>query len=210
MREDTPGLLFFVAAPSGAGKTSLCRALMQRLEKEGEKPLYWSCSYTTRPARSGEVHGQDYFFVDDETFDRMIEEGEFAEWAEVHGRRYGTSKSYLEDAAARGIDLLVELDIQGAKQLKAKFESDSFIFILPPRVGVLEERLRNRGSEKEEDIKLRLKTAKKEMLEWSWFDYIIINEDFDRAVELMRSVVLANRCRKNAVEPVVESIIRKS
>jgi len=208
MKEETPGLLFFVAAPSGAGKTSLCRALMDRLAEEGEKPLHWSCSYTTRPARKGEVDGKDYFFVDDDTFDRMIADDEFAEWAEVHDRRYGTSKTYLENAAQEGMDLLVELDIQGAKQLKAKFESDIFIFILPPRREVLEERLRYRGSESEENIKNRLETARKEMLEWSWFNYIIINEDFDRAVELMRSVVMANRCRKNVVEPLVESILK--
>ncbi len=208
MKEHTPGLLFFVAAPSGAGKTSLCRALMERLITEGEKPLSWSCSYTTRPSRAGEVHGRDYFFVDDVTFDRMVADDEFAEWAVVHSHRYGTSKSHLEDAARQGIDLLVELDIQGAKQLKARFESDIFIFVLPPRREVLEERLRRRGSEKEEDIRNRLETAREEMLEWSWFNYIIINEDFDRAVELMRAVVMANRCRKRAVETVVESILK--
>lgn len=201
------GLLFVVAAPSGAGKTSLCKALLTRLNQEGERELYWSCSYTTRAPREGEVHGRDYFFVDDPTFERMVQRGEFAEWAEVHDRRYGTSRSYLEQAAAEGRDLLVEIDIQGAGNLRRQYQKAGFIFILPPSWEVLEQRLNGRGTESAEEVGRRLATAKKEMLEWTWFDYIIVNDRFDAAVDRLRAVVMAARAKREVMSVAVKEIL---
>lgn len=203
-----PGLLFVVAAPSGAGKTSLCKALLAQIQAEGGRELSWSCSYTTRPPRVGEVPDHDYFFVDDQTFDRMVAADEFAEWAIVHGRRYGTSKSYLEEAADKGNDLLVEIDIQGAKKLKRMFNKACFIFILPPALDALEKRLRTRGTESVEEIKKRLSRAQEEILEWSGFDYIIINDDFEKAVGQLRAIILAYRSQREVMKPTVESILK--
>jgi guanylate kinase len=201
------GLLFVVAAPSGAGKTSLCKALMERLQKSGEAGLRWSCSYTTRKPREAELPGRDYFFIDDSTFDAMIAAGDFIEWAHIHGRRYGTSRSYLEDARRQGVDLLLEIDIQGARALREKNLGANFIFILPPSWRALTERLRGRGTEAEDEVRRRLETAKTEMLEWTWFEYIIINDDFDRAVDRLRALVLACRSRAEAMAPEVERIV---
>ncbi len=205
--EAARGLLFVVAAPSGAGKTTLCRSLMQRLEQEGVPGLDWSVSYTTRQQRQGEEHGRDYFFVDDETFDRMVEGGEFAEWAKVHERRYGTSKKYLEQKHHQGVDLLLEIDTQGASQLREEYKQACFIFILPPSWQVLEQRLKGRATEKEVQVKTRLDRAKQEILEWRWFDYIIVNDDFDVAVDRLRAVVVAERHRTRVMAPRVGPII---
>jgi guanylate kinase len=204
-----PGQLFVVAAPSGAGKTSLCKALIARLKAETERELFWSVSYTTRSPREGEEHGRDYFFVDDAAFDRMTADGRFAEWANVHGRRYGTDREYLAAAADRGQDLLVEIDIQGARQLRHQYNQAHFIFILPPSWPVLETRLRGRGTESEAEIQRRLARAHDEMREWTWFDYVIINDRFELALDYLRAVVLAARCRKdimaNGVQPILAS-----
>ncbi|HUT53294.1 MAG TPA: guanylate kinase [bacterium] len=205
-----PGLLFVVAAPSGAGKTSLCKALLERMRKDGERELHWSVSYTTRQRRRGERHGRDYFFVDDAAFDRMIAADEFAEWAHVHGRRYGTSKAYLEKSAAAGRDLLVEIDTQGARQLKRKYKNACFIFVLPPSWPVLERRLTGRGTEGAEEIKLRLKRAHQEILEWRRFNYIILNDDFNKAVDRLAAVVAAKRLEQAAMEPVATKVMRGS
>jgi guanylate kinase len=201
------GLLFVVAAPSGAGKTSLCKALLKRFEAEGSENLSWSVSYTTRNKRDGEEHGRDYFFISDDEFVKMADAGGFAEHALVHGKRYGTSKRYLKEASDNGDDLLVEIDIQGARQLQENYQDAVFIFILPPSWPALEKRLRGRGSEKEDEIIKRLETAKKEVLEWSGFNYIIINEDFDDAVDRLRSVVLSCRNTKEAMEPFVVPVL---
>lgn len=196
-----------VAAPSGAGKTSLCKSLLRRLDEEDSGSLTWSCSYTTRKPRAGEVDGRDYFFVDDDTFDGMVAREEFAEWANVHGRRYGTGRKYLEEAAASGTDLLVEIDIQGARQLREKQGRGIFVFILPPSWRALEERLSGRGTEEADEVSRRLLTARAEVLEWNWFDYIIVNEDFGRAVDDLRSVIVAARLRREVVRARVEDIL---
>lgn len=201
------GLVFVVAAPSGAGKTSLCHALLQRLREEGQCELFWSVSYTTRPAREGEVNGRDYFFVDDTTFDRMVENREFAEWAWVHNRRYGTSRAYLEESTRQGKDLLLEIDIQGARNLQSQYRQAVFIFILPPSWEALVQRLRRRGTESPEEVERRLDTAKNEMREWSWFDYIIVNDDFSAAVDRLRAVVLASRARRETMASTVQEIL---
>lgn len=202
-----PGLLFVVAAPSGAGKTSLCKALMARMRERGEKELHWSVSYTTRKRRPGERHGRDYFFVDDVTFDRMIKKREFAEWAHVHGRRYGTSRPYLEESSRKGRDLLVEIDTQGARALKKKYPKACFIFILPPSRSALEERLKGRGTEAPEEAKKRLLRARQEILEWKRFEYIIVNNDFNEAVDRLAAVVTSKRCEKAAMKAAARPVL---
>ncbi len=184
------GLLFVVSAPSGAGKTSLCRAVANAVEN-----LTHSVSYTTRKPRPGEIDGRDYFFVSQERFQEMLQAGDFAESAEVHANLYGTSRRVLDNMVSKGIDVILDIDTQGAKQIKKKFESAVFIFILPPSLDILEERLRNRKSDLEEEIKRRMARAREEIKDYGMYDYLIINRDFDRALAELHSIVVAERCR---------------
>jgi guanylate kinase len=184
------GLLFVVSAPSGAGKTSLCRAITESLEK-----LSHSVSYATREPRSGEIDGRDYYFVSRERFQEMIQAGDFAEWAEVHGNLYGTSRRLLDVMLSKGRDMILDIDTQGAKQVRAKYESAVFIFIMPPSLDILEERLRNRKSDREDEIQRRMQRSREEIREYALYDYLIVNRDFDRALTELRSIVLAERCR---------------
>ncbi len=189
------GLLFIVSAPSGAGKTSLCRALTDSLDN-----LVHSISYTTRAPRPGEMDGRDYFFVTAERFQQMIEAGDFAEWARVHENLYGTSRRVLDDIRAKGIDVILDIDTQGARQIKEKYGDAVFVFILPPSLDILEERLRNRKSDHEEEIAKRMRRARDEIREYGRYDYIIVNRDFDRALGELRSLVIAERCRTRLIE----------
>jgi len=189
------GLLFVVSAPSGAGKTSLCRAITDSLEQ-----LTHSISYATRKPRPGEIDGRDYYFVSQERFQQMIQAGDFAEWAEVHSNLYGTSRRVLDDLIAKGIDVILDIDTQGAKQIKSKFYSAVFVFIMPPSLEILEERLRNRKSDHEQEIAKRMRRAHEEIKDYSIYDYIIVNRDFDRALTELRSVVVAERCRTRLVD----------
>ena len=184
------GLLFVVSAPSGAGKTSLCRAVTDAVEN-----LTHSVSYTTRKPRPGEIDGRDYFFVSQKRFQEMLQAGDFAESAEVHANLYGTSRRVLEDMVSKGIDVILDIDTQGAKQIKKKFESAVFIFILPPSLDILEERLRNRKSDLEEEIKRRMTRAREEIKDYGMYDYLIVNRDFDRALAELHSIIVAERCR---------------
>ncbi len=184
------GLLFVVSAPSGAGKTTLCRAATDSLEQ-----LTHSISYATRKPRPGEIDGRDYYFVSQERFQQMIQAGDFAEWAEVHSNLYGTSRRVLDDMIAKGIDVILDIDTQGAKQIKTKYGNAVFIFIMPPSLEILEERLRNRKSDHEDEIKKRMLRARAEIKDYAMYDYIIVNRDFDRALTEIRSVVIAERCR---------------
>jgi len=186
----TRGLLYVVSAPSGAGKTSLCRAITDSLED-----LTHSVSYTTRKPRNGEIDGRDYHFVSQERFQSMINAGDFAEWAEVHANLYGTSRRMLDDMISKGIDIILDIDTQGAKQIKTKFSSAVFIFIMPPSLEILEERLRNRKSDREDEIKKRMRRAREEIKDYALYDYIVVNRDFERALSELRSVVIAERCR---------------
>ncbi len=184
------GLLFVVSAPSGAGKTSLCRAVTDAVEN-----LTHSVSYTTRKPRPGEIDGRDYFFVSQKRFQEMLQAGDFAESAEVHANLYGTSRRVLDDMVSKGIDVILDIDTQGAKQIKKKFESAVFIFILPPSLDILEERLRNRRSDLEEEIKRRMTRAREEIKDYGMYDYLIVNRDFDHALAELHSIVVAERCR---------------
>ncbi|HTP06371.1 MAG TPA: guanylate kinase [Nitrospirota bacterium] len=189
------GLLFVVSAPSGAGKTTLCRALTDSLQN-----LTHSISYTTRKPRPGEVDGRDYYFVTEERFRNMVQAGDFAEWAQVHSNLYGTSRRVLDEMRTDGTDVILDIDTQGAGQIKEKCQDAVFIFIMPPSLEILEERLRHRKSDNEDEIKKRMRRARDEIRDYTMYDYIIVNRDFERALAELRSIILAERCRTRLVE----------
>ncbi|MGH8689599.1 MAG: guanylate kinase [Burkholderiales bacterium] len=182
------GRLFVLTAPSGAGKTSLIDALVR-----DDPSLKLSISYTTRPTRPGEKDGVDYHFVDDATFLGMRGRGEFLESAEVHGYRYGTSKRVITDALARGEDLILEIDWQGARQVRGIYPDCVGIFILPPSVEELEHRMRARGQDAEAVIQRRLEAARGEMEHAGEFDYAIINKDFETAKRELAQIIQKER-----------------
>jgi len=178
------GRLFVIAAPSGAGKTSLVRALMER-----EPRLRFSVSYTTRPQRPAEQHGRDYFFVDRGEFERMVVAGEFLEHARVFDNYYGTPRRQVEEALAAGRDLILEIDWQGAAQIRRALPECVSIFILPPSRAELERRLRGRGTDAEEVIQRRLRDAASDMTHWREFDHVVINDEFNQALAELAAVV---------------------
>jgi guanylate kinase len=184
------GILFIVSAPSGGGKTSLVRALL-----EAEPDVQLSVSHTTRPPRPGEANGRDYHFVSEQEFERMLEAGGFLESAVIYGHRYGTSQRWIEQARAAGRDVLLEIDWQGAQQVRRLVRDVTSIFIVPPSLEVLEARLRARGQDSAEVIARRLAAARAEMGHVAEFDYVIINEHFDRAALDLRSIIRAERLR---------------
>jgi len=182
------GLLYVVTAPSGAGKTSLINALLA-----DDRALALSVSYTTRPPRPGEQNGREYHFVDLPRFEAMLERGEFLESAEVHGHRYGTSQKVIDEVRARGRDLVLEIDWQGAEQVRRLYPESIGIFILPPSMAELERRLRARAQDSDEAIRRRLRNAAAEMSHAVEFKYAIINNNFDDARQDLRAVVRAER-----------------
>jgi len=182
------GKLFVITAPSGAGKTSLIEALMK-----ADPTLKISVSYTTRAPRDGEKNGVDYHFVDEPTFLRMREQGEFLESAEVHGNRYGTGKRVITQALAQGEDLILEIDWQGARQVRAIYPDCVGIFILPPSIEELERRMRKRGKDSDAVIRRRLQAARGEMEHAGEFDYAIINKDFDTALRELARIIQKER-----------------
>jgi len=184
------GLLFIISSPSGGGKTSLVRPLL-----EAEPEVRLSVSYTTRDARPGEVDGRDYHFVTPPVFERMLEAGEFLESAVIYGNRYGTSQKWIERERAAGHDVLLEIDWQGAQQVRRLLRQVVTIFILPPSPEVLESRLRGRGQDNEEVVTRRLAAARHEIAHVSEYEYVIINEDFNRAAQDLRSIIRAERLK---------------
>ncbi|WP_196398945.1 guanylate kinase [Legionella saoudiensis] len=184
------GNLFIVAAPSGGGKTSLVRKLVATLEQ-----IEVSTSHTTRAMRPGEAHGVDYFFVEEDQFTTMINEGAFIEHAQVFNHLYGTSKAQICERLERGIDVVLDIDWQGAAQIKKNFPDAVSIFIIPPSIEALKERLTNRGQDNEEIIRGRMKKAQDELSHYSEFDYLIINDTFEHAAADLCTIVLANRLR---------------
>ena len=184
------GTLFIVSSPSGGGKTSLVKALL-----EAEPDVRLSISHTTRPPRTGEADGRHYHFVPLETFQRMLEAGEFLESAEIYGNRYGTSQKWIEGERAAGRDVLLEIDWQGAQQVRRLMPGTVSIFVLPPSPEVLEARLRGRGQDSAEVIARRLAAARDEIGHAPEYDYVIINEDFSRAALDLRSIVRAERLK---------------
>jgi len=187
---DYPGNLFVVAAPSGAGKSSLVKALL-----ELDARVQPSVSHTTRAPRGQEKHGREYFFVSPGEFDAMVQANGFVEWAEVHGHRYGTSKKAIEDRMSQGADVILEIDFQGAVQIKQIFSNAICIFILPPSWDELRSRLERRGEDAADIIELRMKNAQLEVAQVGKFDFVIINELFDRALFDLKAIVHSQRLK---------------
>ncbi len=197
------GLLIVISAPSGTGKTTLAHMLLKAFPN-----MEFSVSYTTRKPRPGEVNGKDYFFVDRDTFERMIEEGDFLEWAEVYGNLYGTSRSQVLKALNEGKDVLLDIDTQGALQVKKNFPEAVLIFILPPSLKELERRLRSRGTDDEETIERRLKTARVEIERAPLYDYIVVNDVLEEAFEKLKSIVIAEKCRTERLKGQFDRIVK--
>ncbi len=189
-KNSTSGSLFMVSAPSGAGKSSLVNGLLKL-----EPSLKLSISFTTRPPRPGEENGREYHFVTADDFLTRKNRGEFLEFAEVHGNYYGTSKILIQEAMKAGTDILLEIDWQGAQQVKKQFPNVASIFILPPSIEVLEERLNKRGQDSQEVISRRILAAGGEMAHAPDFEYVIINQDFELALSELSAIVKATRCR---------------
>ncbi len=196
--ESGQGLIYIVSAPSGAGKTSLCNELIDIFRN-----LRHSVSYTTRPERPGEVHGKHYYFVTRNQFDRMVADGEFAEWAEVHGNYYGTAVQTLSHFTSQGINVILDIDCQGARQLKRRYPEAVYIFILPPSFSELRKRLEGRNSDAPDVIERRMAAAAAEIAESAWYDYLVVNDDFSIAVEKLKSIVIAEQCRTGRVRETV-------
>lgn len=182
--------LFVVTAPSGTGKTTLIRRLLAEIEG-----IDFSVSYTTRPIREGEREGVDYHFVDRATFDRMIVEGGFLEWAEVHGKRYGTSAKLVDESLARGRDVLLDVDTQGAASVRRLRSNAVLVFILPPDFETLRKRLKQRGLEDEAEMERRIRNARAEVEQQGNFDYVVVNDSLEDAVARLEAIVLAHRSR---------------
>lgn len=197
----TSGNLIVIAAPSGAGKTSLVKALSESVEF-----VRISVSHTTRPARSSEMHGQDYFFVTPAVFAEMIENNAFLEHATVFGYAYGTSRAWVIEQLADGIDVILEIDWQGARQIKQLFPSAILIFILPPSLHALRDRLQTRGQDDAQTILDRMQAAQNEMSHFGEFDYLVVNDQFDAALSDLQGIILASRL-KIAVQRVKQSAL---
>ena len=205
-KQDRHGRLFLVTAPSGAGKTSLVRALLK-----DHPNVRFSISYTTRPQRPNEEDARDYHFVDKAEFGRMVAAGEFLEHAQVFDNYYGTSRRVVEERMAEGLDVLLEIDWQGAAQVRKLIPQAVSIFILPPSRAELERRLRTRGTDGEEVIARRLRDAVGDMSHWREFDYVVVNQDFDRAVADLRAIVdgrgAASHVDRPELKPVVTALL---
>lgn len=182
-------MLFVVSGPSGCGKSTLVRRVIQEMDD-----VHFSVSHTTRKKRPTEEEGRDYYFIDGHKFQDMVRNGRMLEWAEVHGHFYGTSRGEVKKKSASG-DVLLDIDVQGAAQVRERAKKTQFIFILPPRFQELKKRLEQRGEDDEETIARRLKTAQKEIRHYSDFDYIVINDKLEQAVFECKAVITAARCR---------------
>lgn len=182
------GMIIIVSAPSGAGKTSICDALIK-----SDKNIVYSVSSTTRAPRKGEKNGREYFFVDDNTFKSMVKKNMFVEWAKVHDHFYGTSKKVLEDTIKKGKDILLDIDVQGAVKIKKQYKDALMIFITTPTLKILKERLIKRNKDSLDVIKTRVANAKKELTYLPKYDYLILNDKLDESIKNVKSVICAER-----------------
>lgn len=192
---DRRGLLFVVSAPSGAGKTTLCKQVVSTVPG-----LWYSISYTTRHPRPGEEDGREYRFIDEQLFQDMVQRNDFVEWARVHSHWYGTPRSPLSDKLDGAIDVLLEIDVQGAKQIKKKYPDAVFVFIMPPSLEALEQRLRQRAGDAPDEIQRRLQKAREEV--WSYRDYyyIVRNDEFTQACNELESIIIAERIKTKRLD----------
>lgn len=197
------GLLFIISAPSGAGKTSLCKEVVKFFPN-----LYHSVSYTTRLPRPGEKDGEDYCFVSKDKFQEMIDNKRFVEWAEIYDNRYGTTIDSLKEYLHKGTDIILDIDGQGGSQLKSEYPDGIYVFILPPSWKDLEERLRLRSTDSDEDIEKRLRNAKEELQYIYHYDYIVVNNDLEEAVSALKSIIIAEKYRRERVLPLVKGLFQ--
>ena len=197
-----PGTLFVVSSPSGGGKGTLIRRVLDTVPN-----LSYSVSYTTRTPRNGEVHGREYFFVNRETFEAMVRANEFLEWALVHGNLYGTARQQVALETAAGTDIVLEVDVQGAASIRNLTMDTVSVFILPPSYEILRRRLVARGTDSPEQLALRMKNAPEELRQYSSFDYVIINDDVERAAHQLASIIYSERARSERQAPVVQEVI---
>jgi guanylate kinase len=198
-----PGLLFIVSAPSGAGKTTLVERLVEQTPR-----LKMSRSYTSRPARPGETDGVDYNFVTRSEFEAMAASGEFLEWADVFGNLYGTRATDTEQVLATGDDLVLVIDVQGARQVRHRGIDATTVFVMPPSHAVLEQRLRGRSNDAEPVIERRLQVARVEVAAFTEYDFVVINDELAAAVDRLRGIVIAARARLKRMEPIAQDIVR--
>lgn len=197
-----PGNVFVVSAPSGAGKSTLAQRLVRSVPD-----LSFSTSFTTRQPRPGEVDGRDYFFVDDARFDAMVAEGGLVEWVQVYGHRYGTGRDWLTGVLASGRDVLLDIETTGALNLRKAIPDARMIFILPPSAAALEQRLRGRGKDSDEQIRVRMQYARHELELYHAYDYLILNDDLELAYKQLEGVVQATRASRARMEPVARKIL---
>jgi guanylate kinase len=202
MPSDARTSLFVVSAPSGAGKTSVIEGVLARVES-----LRFSVSHTTRPPRGTEQEGVAYHFVRRPEFEALVAQGRMVEWAEVHGQLKGTSHAELDRASEAGADLLLDIDVQGAAQVRAKVPGAIGIFILPPSFGILAERLRQRGLDDDAEVGRRLRAARREMEAFVAYDYAVVNDDLGRCISAVEAIVRAGRCRTKLMAPAAARII---
>lgn len=196
------GNLIIISSPSGGGKGTLIKEVLKTLPNIG-----YSISYTTRAAREGEENGRDYFFVSEENFQELIEQGEFLEYATVHGNLYGTSIKQVQGEIDLGKDIILEIDVQGAKSVQEKIPEAVGIFILPPSFDVLKMRLTARATEKKEDLELRLRNSFGEVRQFEEFEYIVINDSVERAANDLRMIILAERLRRDRQMRAIQIIL---
>lgn len=197
------GLVLVVSAPSGAGKTTICKKL-----REVVPDIRFSVSFTTRSPRKGERHGEEYYFVSEDEFRHRIAQGEFIEWAENYGHLYGTSQFEIRRSLQDNFDVLLDVDPRGAKELKRNYPNGIFIFILPPSIDILKERLRGRGSEKSNVLKMRLDKAIDEICEAMWYEYAIINDTVEQSVDILRSIYIAEKNKRERLQERIKEVIQ--
>lgn len=183
------GILLVLSGPSGAGKGTICKGLQK------DTNIEYSISATTRAPRVGEVHGKDYFFIDKETFENKIRENGFLEWARVYDNYYGTPLDYVQSVLAQGKDCILEIDPQGAKQVKNKKPDAVYVFVFPPSMQELERRLTQRGTEKEYEIEKRISSAREEISAIGYYDYVVVNDEINKAVEKVKAIIIAEKCK---------------
>lgn len=201
-RKEGRGILFVVSSPSGGGKGTLIQRCLKNVPN-----LSYSVSFTTRAPRNGEVNGREYFFVTPDKFEEMVAAGEFLEWAHVHGKRYGTSREQVVREISEGRDIILEVDVQGAASVRSLMADSVSIFILPPSFEILRQRLQARGTDSPEELDLRLRNAPTELKDYSAFQYLIVNDDADRAAEQMIAIVQAERARLSRQGPRIKRLV---
>ncbi len=196
------GNVFVLSAPSGTGKSTLAKQLVKDIPD-----LDFSVSFTTRRPRPGEVHGKDYFFVDDATFDAMVDGNGFVEWVKVYDRRYGTGREWIAQQLASGRDILLDIESQGARRVHEAIPDAVMIFLLPPSSRELSARLRGRGDESEDQVRIRLEYAKHELAQLEGYDYLVVNDTVDQAYHRLESIIIATRCRRERMGAVAKAVL---